>query len=332
MSKNNELSHRIDDADNYSFDIYDAVPSRIKAVRIPVIPIDQALTTVYKQLLAMGRREVTVESYDYAFRMFIKVCDIKTVQDITANKLIHFLDHLKGLGHQPSTCNMRLKAIKAVLSRFFDNGWYHNKFWINVSVKFDKKVKPEAKLEDIAIVVNHIDKTTFVGFRNAAAIILMLKTGIRSATLERLRESHIDFDNTVLKISAEALKSREPIHLPVDQDTMMLLARLLEQNRLVRERNSTRNNYVFISERGTPLLTKSKNNAISKAISKYAKELNLKNVNPHSIRRTYAKNLLRQGANIAIISRALGHANLEVTTQYLGYELEELESNLRNFL
>jgi len=330
--KNEDNIQRVADAGDYNFSLYDSVPSRLKTVDVPSIPIEQALNTVYKQLLAMGRRPVTIESYDYAISMLIEQCDIEYVQDITTETLLDYLEYLENIGNQPSTRNMRLKSVKAILNRFFDNGWYHRKFWTTVTVRYDRKIKSEAKVEDIAILINSIDKETFTGFRNAVAILLMFKTGIRSATLSRLRETHFDKEDRSLKIDGEALKNRSPIYLPLDQDMIALLERLIEQNKVIRRRTRKRNNYLFITENGKSLLSKSKNNAVSKAITKYAKELGLKNINPHAIRRAYAKNLLRQGANIALISRALGHSNLEVTTQYLGYELEEMKDDLRNFL
>ncbi|KAA0966966.1 site-specific integrase [Sporosarcina sp. ANT_H38] len=55
-------------------------------------------------------------------------------------------------------------------------------------------------------------------------------------------------------------------------------------------------------------------------------------MNAHALRRAYAKNLLNKGANSALISKALGHSNLEVTTQCLDLGVEEVVVSLREFL
>lgn len=52
----------------------------------------------------------------------------------------------------------------------------------------------------------------------------------------------------------------------------------------------------------------------------------------HAIRRAYAKNLHEKGASIALISKALGHSDLAVTTQYLELGIEEVAKDLREFL
>ena len=67
-------------------------------------------------------------------------------------------------------------------------------------------------------------------------------------------------------------------------------------------------------------------------MNKYANQYGLENVNPHSIRRGFAKNLMERGCHIALISKALGHSDLAVTTQYLDLDTEEVATNLRDFL
>jgi site-specific recombinase XerD len=58
----------------------------------------------------------------------------------------------------------------------------------------------------------------------------------------------------------------------------------------------------------------------------------LKNINPHALRRGFAMRLRNKGADILLISKALGHSDLAVTTKYLGMEKEEVSNELRKFL
>ena len=61
-------------------------------------------------------------------------------------------------------------------------------------------------------------------------------------------------------------------------------------------------------------VSKSSNYAVSKKLSKYSKRFNLPNIKAHAIRRAYAKNLLEKGASVSLISKALGHSDLSLTT------------------
>ncbi|MES9754451.1 site-specific integrase [Bacillus wiedmannii] len=55
-------------------------------------------------------------------------------------------------------------------------------------------------------------------------------------------------------------------------------------------------------------------------------------MNPHALRRGFAKSLLEKGANISVISKALGHSDISVTTKYLYLDVEEIADNLRSYL
>lgn len=67
-------------------------------------------------------------------------------------------------------------------------------------------------------------------------------------------------------------------------------------------------------------------------LSKYAIRFGLENINAHAIRRAYAKNLHNNGASVALISKALGHSDLAITTLYLDIDVEEVAKDLREYL
>jgi len=162
-----------------------------------------------------------------------------------------------------------------------------------------------------------------------AAILTMYKTGIRIYTLGQLEEKHIDFENKVLVLNGAILKNHQLLKLPIDDQLIQLYRILINQNTKVREYYGESNTNIFITIKRTSLNTKSVNSAISKQLTKYARRFGLENINENAIRRAYAKNLLDNGASIALISKALGHSDLTVTTQYLDLDVEEVAYNLR---
>ena len=72
-------------------------------------------------------------------------------------------------------------------------------------------------------------------------------------------------------------------------------------------------------------------NTISKNLWVYNKQWGL-NVTAHGLRRRYAQNLLKRGADINLVSAALNHNDLASTTKYLGLSLENVAQNLRDYL
>lgn len=301
-----------------------------KDERICCTHISTALNTVFSQMRIAGNRPRTIESYEYIFKQLIEVGRIDYVEDIDMDKLYHYLDVLQVT---PATRLIRLKSIKAILSKFYNNGWVKDRFWSHIQIKVDKEVKKGARESDIEKLLQLIDQTTFIGFRDAAAIKLMYKTGIRIRTLGELRERHIDFEDLCLNLDGSTLKNNKFLKLPIDEELAEMLSLLIRLNNGIRAHFGTDNRYVFITQNGLQMnSSKSSNCAISKQLHKYAKRFGLENINAHAIRRAYAKNLHEKGASIALISKALGHSDLAVTTQYLELDVEEVAKDLRDYL
>ena len=143
---------------------------------------------------------------------------------------------------------IRLKSIKAVLSKFYNNGWIKERFWSNIQIKIDKEVKKGAKESDIDRMLQLIDQTTFIGFRDACAIKLMYKSGIRICTLGELRERHIDFENMCLNLNGSILKNHKFLKLPIDMEVIEMLKILIELNKGIRTHFGTDNRNVFITQ------------------------------------------------------------------------------------
>lgn len=291
--------------------------------------IDNALEIVIRQMIASGYRKRTTEDYRRIVGNYQKAQSLKYLSDITVDTIYNWLEDMNVANQTKLT---RLKSLKSFLSKCFNNGWYETKFWASINVKVDKKIKQGTKPSDIELLLSLLDLKTFTGLRDATAILTMYKTGIRINTLGQLEEKHIDFNEGILKLDGDVLKNHKYLKLPLDNQLLHLYKVLIQQNNKVRNYYHEDNSFIFISYKGKSLNTKSTNNAISKQLTKYSKKYGLKNINAHAIRRAYAKNLLNKGANIALISKALGHSNLEVTTQYLDLDVDEVAASLRDYL
>lgn len=292
-------------------------------------PIEKALAGIIRQMKAAGLRERTISDYEIYVNDFIEKTGVKVLREITAD---HVYAWLASMNVSNQTKLTRLKCLKAFFSRCFDNGWFESKFWNSIRIKVDNPVKEGATDREIQILLSMLDLTDFVQLRDAAAILLMYQTGIRVGTLARLENKHVNFESNLLKIDGGIIKNHESIYLPFDDVLARLLNALIKQNDLIRRDNRVKNELLFITSRGMTVLSSPSNNIITKRLNKYAKEFGLKNINPHALRRGFAKNLLNKGANIALISKALGHSGLAVTTRYLHLDKDEVAESLRKFL
>lgn len=294
-----------------------------------LMTLEKAMRVIVRQMKVSGFRERTMKDYRLHWNHFAQITETTYLTEITADKIYAWLGSMEVSNQTKLT---RLKCLKAILTKCFDNGWLEQKFWKTINIKVDKNVKKGSASGDIELLLSLMDLNTFIGLRDAVAIITLYRTGIRIKTLGQLKECHIDFENLILTLDGSIQKNHKMLQLPIDEQTAELFHVLILQNNLVRDRYNEKNNFVFITHKGTSLNTKSTNNAISKRLNKYSKEFGLENINPHAIRRAYAKTLLSKGADIALISKALGHSNLAVTTQYLDLDIIEVSNNLRSYL
>ncbi|MFX3624012.1 MAG: tyrosine-type recombinase/integrase [Ectobacillus sp.] len=292
-------------------------------------PIQKALETVLRQMKASGLRPRTISDYELHVNHFVEVTGVKVMEELTSD---HIYTWLSSMNASNQTKLTRLKCLKAFFSRCFNNGWITINFWSNIKIKVDSPVKEGATDREIKILLSLLDLTSFIELRDAVAILLMYQTGIRVGTLAQLENKHVDLDEKMLKIDGGIIKNHNSIYLPFDDVLSRLLEALMNQNDLIRQEQKVNNEYLFITKNGTQIATSPTNNNITKRLSKYSKEYGLKNINPHALRRGFAKNLLKQGANITLISKALGHSDIAVTTRYLYLDKEEVLENLRKFL
>ncbi|WP_427137343.1 tyrosine-type recombinase/integrase [Psychrobacillus psychrodurans] len=291
--------------------------------------IEKALTILNRQMKVSGLRERTIKDYNLYIKQFCLITGVIYLSDITLEKIYDWLD---SMNVSNTSKLIKLKSLKSILGKCFDNGWIETKFWTVIKIKVDKNVKKGAKRDEIDILLSLLDLDTFVGLRDAVAVLTMYTTGIRINTLEQIEETHIDIDNRMFTLDGSILKNHKLLQLPINENLTQLLQVLMQQNDNIRKKHRQSNNFLFITQQGTMLKSKSNNNTISKQLNKYSHEFGLENINAHAIRRGYAKKLLEAGASIAIISKALGHSNLAITTQYLDLNVEEVASSLREFL
>lgn len=312
-------------------DSSNAPKKKEKLIAVPSnsITITDALDTITRQMRVSGYRSRTISDYILHVEHFQSVTKVRYVAEISANTIYRWLDSMDVSNQTKLT---RLKCLKAFLSRCFDNRWIEMKFWKTINIKVDQKVKEGATEHEVNVLLSLLDLGNFIQLRDAVAVLVMFKTGIRINTLVQLEERHIDFRNNVLNLEGSIMKNHQQIKLPFDNMLKRLLEVLIQHNAVIRREYGKSNSLLFITKYGDVISNSPNHNNIQKRLNKYAKMYDLKNINPHALRRGFAKSLLDKGANVAVISKALGHSDISVTTKYLHLDVDEVASNLRSYL
>ncbi len=163
------------------------------------------------------------------------------------------------------------------------------------------------------------DKTTIKNKRLARAIILTIfGSGFRISELLNLTER--DFDNIVvrkkLQIKGKGGKVRTVYFTP---QSIKAINQLLE----VKEKSGNIYLYTTIKSPDKPITAR----YVQNIIKKYAEKANInKNVTPHTLRHSFATNVLSKGGNLIQVKDMLGHSSISTTQIYTHIDNTEIES------
>lgn len=330
MNEKKRISHTSDLFKIDPTEILQSQPKKGRKKKADRLMIDNALAVILNQMKIAGRRPATIQDYERHVAHYQQSTGHVYLDEICINSLYEWL------GNMPvsnATRLIRLKCFKAFLSKCRENNWIQQNFWKDVQIKVDKKVKPAATEEEVSALINTLDFSNYFELRDAAAILLMFRTGIRLSTLAKLEERHLDFNENTLNLTGDTLKNHETLKIPFDDYLSAVLQLLIKQNKKIREAAKQRNSLIFITKDGTSVFNvETGKHMLQRRLWLYAKEFNLQNINAHALRRGFATNLLKQGASIPLISKALGHSDIAVTTQYLYLDMETVAEELRGFL
>lgn len=156
------------------------------------------------------------------------------------------------------------------------------------------------------------------GLRNLAMIRLMLSVGLRCAEVLNLQIKDIDLNSG--KLHVHEGKGKKDRVLWLDAEMLTLIQQW-------RERRPIQSEYYFTTLKGESL-----DGRYMRAMMKRytAKAGIIRKCSPHTLRHTFATNLLRETGNIEIVRRALGHSDVSTTGIYLHATDTELESALKS--
>jgi integrase len=145
------------------------------------------------------------------------------------------------------------------------------------------------------------------GLRDSTLLLMLFSHGLRLVEALRLRWNYLDLDHGVLHL--RRLKNG------LDGDHRLRGVEIRSLRRLHRENLHPAGEYVFTSERGSPLGAR----AVQLMIDRAAERAGLKhlNIHPHSLRHSCGYYLAERGADLRLIQAYLGHREVRHTTRYV---------------
>lgn len=282
-----------------------------------------------KQMEVRRYSEATREAYSGNLRVFLEflggqgVLDIRRVgREILRAYEAKVLEGQtqKGRPYGWGTKCMKIRSVK----RLFEWLEETQKILVNPA-EFLKEPKRESRLprgvltqEQVERVLDQPNLTAPLGIRDRAILEVFYSTGIRLGELVRLNLLDVDLEGGLLRVNGG--KGAKDRVVPLGEVSVKFLKEYLGRVRLkLRTPKSSKHaakmgpdsQILFLANRGTPLFGP----AIASMVSLMGKKAGVK-LRPHDLRHTCATQLVRNGADISVVSKLLGHSGVEITQIY----------------
>jgi integrase/recombinase XerD len=283
-----------------------------------------------KRLIAQRRASPhTIASYRDTFHVLLqftqrelgKAASQITLEDLNAPMIGVFLDDLEHSRHNSvRSRNLRMTVIRsffryAALEAPQHSGLIQRVLAIPNKRQERRLVSFLTRLEIDALLAAP-NRTTWLGRRDHALLLMAIQTGLRLSELTGLRQQDIVLGKGA-HVRCEG-KGRKERCTPLTKSTVTVIAEW------IREQGEHSTRILFPNARGGRLSA----DTVQYLVAKYAavarltcSTLSTKRLSPHVLRHTAAMELLQAGVDRAVIALWLGHESVETTQIYLDADL-----------
>ncbi len=286
------------------------------------------LSAYHARLLAIEHRApLTAETYEAEIARLLDWVDREqhTVLDLDAQALQRYLEFRREV--QALDSRSVAKAISALRSFFrflFDQGLREdNPAALLEAPRKRQRIPKVLARETVEALLSSIPLDNRRGIRDRALFELVYSCGLRISEAVHLNIEDIYFSESILRVSGKGNKERL---VPFGSEAEMWLKRYLNESRPQLARH-IKSKALFISQRGKRLSRKGiwKNYAQLAAVLGVSSKL-------HTLRHSFATELLAGGADLRSVQELLGHADLTTTQIYTHVDNAVLREQHRRFV
>ena len=282
-----------------------------------------------------GRSLKTIENYRLYLERFIEFSGDITVDKITSEQVRRFrlwLNRHKNNNDQSLsliTQSYHLIALRGFLT-------YLSRRDIQ-SLSADKIILPKTTrkqvtflhYDEVSSLLSQIDLDTEAGLRDRAIIELLFSSGLRVSELVNLNRDHINLNRREFMVRGKGQKDRPVFvskgaaervsdYLASRHDSLVPL--FISYSRFAGQ-TDTSGDYRRLQSR-----------SIQRMVSHYAKMAGItKHVSPHTLRHSFATDLLMNGADLRSVQAMLGHSNISTTQVYTHVTDQHLKDVFEKF-
>ncbi len=283
-----------------------------------------------KHLTVLNYAPETIRKHLFHLKHFFfylteqKIHDILNVTHKTlADYQIHLYQKInkKGEPNTVSSQNNALQSVKSFFRTLAENDYIIGDPARRITYARRPQKLPSSPLtqSEIKKLLHAPDTRSILGYRDRTILELLYSTGIRKKEIMNLTLTDLDTTQGLLRIN-HGKGDRDRI-VPIGKIACRYLESYIHGIRPTLIKDPYNNN-LFLSLRGNRL----SKNAVWEIVKRYARAARIKKqISPHTLRHTFATDMLKNRANIRHIQEMLGHASLQSTQIYTHLGITDLK-------
>jgi integrase/recombinase XerD len=240
------------------------------------------------------------------------------VCDLTVHDLRSYLLWLEGEGVGPGGIHAYGRAVRAIFNWAIQEEMLTN----NPVSRLKLPSLPKHRLPSIepATVQKllHVAKQGSQPYRDTAIIMALFDSGVRVGELVSIQTAHLSFEKGYFRVLGKGNRERT---VPVGTRTILAIN---QYQRRERKPATAEIPKLFLNRLGQPLTVF----GVGQRLDDLAKEAGIEReaCSPHTFRRGFAVQFLRNGGNVFELQQILGHSTLEMTRRYVSFLDEDLKT------
>ena len=179
--------------------------------------------------------------------------------------------------------------------------------------------------DEITEIQETFDRSTPEGERNYVIVEVLYGCGLRVSELVNLKLSNIYADEQYLQVIGKGDKER---WVPVNERALDLMLSYIHNVRCHLQVQPGEDKYVFLNRRGHHLTRQMVFIMLRDAVAAAGIK---KKVSPHSLRHSFATELVENGADLRAVQEMLGHESISTTEIYTHLTRDTLRNTIAAF-
>lgn len=278
----------------------------------------------------MIQKAITMNNLQKQIEDYLQFCNIErelSINTIVAYRqdLLEFLTFLKSRNmtswptevidieaflaqqHQENKASSSISRMISSLRKFYQWLARKNIQKLNPMIEIDapqKEIRQPVVLvqSEVALLLNQPNLKNSLGLRDRALLETLYATGMKVSEAINLKFSDIHADLQLVKISSDETKERL---IPISVNALKWLKKYQDKAYKLLLKAEIED-YVFLNNRGKPLTRQ----AVWQIIKRYAVKAQLdKEITPHTLRQSFATQMLENGADFRVVQEILGRSN-----------------------